>query len=321
MDSVDKPVNGLSPRVTNRPDGGLDIPHAGNHPREEPSSATQRDNEAGPNGRGLASGPSATGEQSTDPAAGAAAWPRSIGRARGGSAQGERGQAERGQKWNGRSSGTRSRAGGQSSNGRSSYGRAAANRGAADQPTSQRQPTDQPAEQPPTGPTSGRDLAHAALEAAKAKAKERGAPPNLRRGRITGGGGQNPRRRRWSGSGADARDPQPLGRLVSRLISDSGWQDTMTNARVFGQWARLVGEDVAEHAEPVALKDGELTVRASSTAWATQLRLLQGKLLAKIAAGVGHGVVKRMRIQGPTAPSWRKGPRHVPGRGPRDTYG
>jgi predicted nucleic acid-binding Zn ribbon protein len=36
---------------------------------------------------------------------------------------------------------------------------------------------------------------------------------------------------------------------------------------------------------------------------------------------VGNGVVKRMRIQGPAAPSWRKGPRHVSGRGPRDTYG
>ncbi len=166
---------------------------------------------------------------------------------------------------------------------------------------------------------TGRDLAHAALEAAKAKAKERGVPPGRRRPAV--GGGQNPRRRRWSGPGADPRDPQPLGRLVSRLVSDRGWNESVTTARVFAQWARLVGEDVAEHAQPVALKDGELTVRASSTAWATQLRLLQGKLLAKIAAGVGNGVVKRMRIQGPTAPSWRKGPRHVPGRGPRDTYG
>ncbi|MEU0530488.1 DciA family protein [Amycolatopsis tolypomycina] len=166
---------------------------------------------------------------------------------------------------------------------------------------------------------TGRDLAHAALEAAKAKAKERGVPPGRRRTAV--GGGQNPRRRRWSGPGADPRDPQPLGRLVSRLVSDRGWNESVTSARVFAQWARLVGEDVAEHAQPVALKDGELTVRASSTAWATQLRLLQGKLLAKIAAGVGNGVVKRMRIQGPTAPSWRKGPRHVPGRGPRDTYG
>jgi predicted nucleic acid-binding Zn ribbon protein len=48
---------------------------------------------------------------------------------------------------------------------------------------------------------------------------------------------------------------------------------------------------------------------------------LQGQLLTKIAAVVGHGVVKRMRIHGPTAPSWRKGYRHVSGRGPRDTYG
>ncbi|WP_410637720.1 DciA family protein [Amycolatopsis sp. lyj-346] len=168
-------------------------------------------------------------------------------------------------------------------------------------------------------PPTGRDLAHAALEAAKAKAKERGVPPGRRRPAV--GSGQHPRRRRWSGPGADARDPQPLGRLVSRLVKDRGWNESVTSARVFAQWARLVGEDVAEHAQPVALKDGELTVRASSTAWATQLRLLQGKLLAKIAAGVGNGVVKRMRIQGPTAPSWRKGPRHVPGRGPRDTYG
>lgn len=187
---------------------------------------------------------------------------------------------------------------------------------AAPKPTSG---TERDGDAGPNGAT-GRDLAHAALEAAKAKAKERGTSPGYRRPAI-GGGGQNPRRRRWSGPGADARDPQPLGRLVSRMITDRGWNESVTTARVFAQWARLVGEDVAEHAQPVALKDGELTVRASSTAWATQLRLLQGKLLHKIAAGVGNGVVKRMRIQGPTAPSWRKGPRHVPGRGPRDTYG
>lgn len=219
MDSVDKPVPGLSPRVTKRPDRPLDTPLKGVNPAGNATPSTQSENPTAPNGAAM----------------------------------------------------------------------------------------------------TGRDLAHAALEAAKAKAKERGVPPGQRR-RVASSG-QNPRRRRWSGPGADARDPQPLGRLVSRLVSDRGWNESVSGARVFAQWARLVGEDVAEHAQPVALKDGELTVRASSTAWATQLRLLQGKLLAKIAAGVGNGVVKRMRIQGPMAPSWRKGPRHVSGRGPRDTYG
>ncbi|WP_246127858.1 DciA family protein [Amycolatopsis rhizosphaerae] len=170
-------------------------------------------------------------------------------------------------------------------------------------------------------PLSGRDLARSALAAARAKAQARGAEPGVRKRAKATDFTQNPRRRRWSGSGADPRDPQPLGRLVSRLSAERGWGARLADGQVFGQWARLVGEEVAEHAQPVSLKDGELTVQTSSTAWATQLRLLQGQLLTKIADAVGHGVVKRMRIHGPTAPSWRKGARHIPGRGPRDTYG
>lgn len=167
----------------------------------------------------------------------------------------------------------------------------------------------------------GRDLARQALAAARAKAEARGVEPGRRKRVKASELNQNSRRRRWSGPGSDARDPQPLGRLMSRLAAERGWSEKLTDSKVFGQWAVLVGEEVAEHAQPVALKDGELTVRATSTAWATQLRLLQGQLLSRIAASVGHGVVKRMRIHGPTAPSWRRGPRHISGRGPRDTYG
>lgn len=128
-------------------------------------------------------------------------------------------------------------------------------------------------------------------------------------------------RRRWSSAGADDRDPQPLGKVAKRIAKERGWNDKLADGTVFGRWAELVGPNVAQHAQPESLKDGELTVRAESTAWATQLRLLQRQLVAKIAAGVGDGVVKRIRIAGPTRPSWRHGPRHVRGRGPRDTYG
>ncbi|MEU5691099.1 DciA family protein [Actinosynnema sp. NPDC020468] len=164
----------------------------------------------------------------------------------------------------------------------------------------------------------GSDIARAALEAARASAKERGAK-TVRKG--VRGAGTRRRRRTWSGPGPDDRDPQPLGRVASRIAKDRGWVERLSGGQVFGRWAELVGEDVAEHAQPIAFSDGELTVQADSTAWATQLRLLQRELLKRIAAGVGHGVVKKLKVQGPAAPSWRYGPRHVPGRGPRDTYG
>ncbi|WP_317492567.1 DciA family protein [Haloechinothrix sp. LS1_15] len=170
---------------------------------------------------------------------------------------------------------------------------------------------------------SGRDLAREALRDAQQRARARGTRPGQRRSEQQGtpGADRSRARRRWSAAGTDDRDPQPLGKLAARVAKQRGWHNRLASGRVFGQWESLVGAEVAEHAKPVALKDGELTVQAGSTAWATQLRLLQKQLLAKIAAGVGDGVVKRMRIQGPTKPSWRYGPRHIPGRGPRDTYG
>jgi predicted nucleic acid-binding Zn ribbon protein len=170
----------------------------------------------------------------------------------------------------------------------------------------------------PRGADLARDALRAAQEAAAAKGRR---PTDPVRGAWRRSGGQPRRRRRWSSSGPDERDPQPLGRLASRMMVDRGWQDRLTSASVFGRWAELVGEDVAEHATPLSLRDGELTVAASSTAWATQLRLLQRQLLGQIAAGLGPNVVRKLKVQGPTAPSWRKGPRHAPGRGPRDTYG
>ncbi|MGH3628077.1 MAG: DciA family protein [Sciscionella sp.] len=174
------------------------------------------------------------------------------------------------------------------------------------------------------GTTRGSDLARQALRAAQQSARSRGVTPSAPRGgaRRAGYGGPNRRmRRRWSGTGPDDRDPQPLGRLAARLSVERGWSAALAGGSVFARWSELVGAEVAEHATPISLRGGELQVRAESTAWATQLRLLQRQLLAKIAAALGPQVVRRLRISGPAAPSWRYGPRHVSGRGPRDTYG
>jgi predicted nucleic acid-binding Zn ribbon protein len=142
-----------------------------------------------------------------------------------------------------------------------------------------------------------------------------------RAGASRGGGRRTSRPRGYSGPGPDARDPQLLGSVLAKLVKTRGWQRPAAEGAVFGAWERVVGADVAAHCRPVKLVDGELTVEAESTAWATQLRLLTKKLLGQIAAEVGPNVVTRMRIHGPAAPSWSRGPRRVAGRGPRDTYG
>ncbi|MDV8000106.1 DciA family protein [Rhodococcus sp. IEGM 1408] len=173
---------------------------------------------------------------------------------------------------------------------------------------------------PSDKPQRGYDVARQALEEARTRARAEGK--QVGRGR-TGpvGAGKRLRKRGWTGSGADPWDPQPLGRLVGQVAKKRGWDDKVTTGRLFAEWDRIVGEDVSAHATPERLEEGILYVRASSTAWATQLRLVAADILRKIAAAMGPGHVRRLKIEGPEKPSWRMGPLHVSGRGPRDTYG
>ncbi len=165
---------------------------------------------------------------------------------------------------------------------------------------------------------TGPNLARAVLDAAKANRQAR-----TQQGRRRSGSGdpRRYRRRGYTGPGPDPRDPQPFGSLVAKLVRDRGWQQPAAEATVFGDWERVVGTDIAAHCRPVNLVEGELTIEAESTAWATQLRMLSGKILAKIGQEVRASPVRRLRIHGPAAPSWRHGPLRVRGPGPGDTYG
>lgn len=179
-------------------------------------------------------------------------------------------------------------------------------------------------------PRAGIDVARQALAAARAEARRRG----LRASSMPKGGASyddstSGRRRSWrrpvdeirSGPRPDDRDPQAFSRSVERLVSDRGWEVDAAVGSLLGRWDHVVGPEIAAHATPEGLEDGVLTVRASSTAWATQLRQLAPALRTRIDAELGRGICTSIRVLGPSAPSWRRGPLSVRGRGPRDTYG
>ncbi len=167
----------------------------------------------------------------------------------------------------------------------------------------------------------GDDVARALLARAKAAGKPGGrrtqrssrSRPWRRDGRSSGSG--------WSGPGGDERDPQAIGAAVDRLAGEHGWDENLAVHGVVARWDDLVGPEIAAHVQPESYADNVLTVRADSTAWATQVRLMANQLVAKLNREIGDGMVVRVAVLGPQAPKWRKGPRSVPGRGPRDTYG
>lgn len=112
-----------------------------------------------------------------------------------------------------------------------------------------------------------------------------------------------------------------LGDVLNVEFHKRGWDRDLAQGWVHAHWEELVGENIAAHTHIEMIKDTTVFISCDSTAWATNLRMMQRQILSTIAKKVGPNIVKELKIFGPRPPSWRKGPLHVKGRGPRDTYG
>ncbi|MHA7275843.1 DUF721 domain-containing protein [Arthrobacter sp. HLT1-21] len=130
-----------------------------------------------------------------------------------------------------------------------------------------------------------------------------------------------PKRRQTGAITYSGRDPEGVGNVFNRLLSERGWKSPVAVGAVLARWDELVGQEIAVHCRPESFDGNTVLVRCDSTAWATQLRLISPMLIQKFDTELGSGVVTRISVLGPASPNWRKGGRTVKGRGPRDTYG
>lgn len=117
------------------------------------------------------------------------------------------------------------------------------------------------------------------------------------------------------------RDPVAAGDALDHLMRAFAWTEPLEQASLIQQWPTIAGPGIASHATALHVDDGALVIQCDSTAWATQLRALRGEFVTRIQESFPKAGVTSIRVLAPGAPSWKRGPRSVPGRGPRDTYG
>lgn len=176
------------------------------------------------------------------------------------------------------------------------------------EPSEPTEPPDAPRHDP-----EGLDLARIVAEGVRRGHDTSPLPPPKQR---------KPRKTRPDKPRSSDRDPKLLGEAIDDLVTDRGWSTEVTVHAMLGRWPALVGPQNADHSVPEAFRDGVLTIRADSTAWATNLRFIAPQIVAILNDKLGDGTVTRVQIVGPDAPSWKHGRRSVrDGRGPRDTYG
>ena len=99
--------------------------------------------------------------------------------------------------------------------------------------------------------------------------------------------------------GADGprRDPRKVGDSLDDLLRHLGSSRSETLATVFGNWSEVVGDRVAAHTEPVAVRQGALVIVADDPAWASELRWQSARICERARAVLEDDSIERITVR------------------------
>jgi predicted nucleic acid-binding Zn ribbon protein len=89
--------------------------------------------------------------------------------------------------------------------------------------------------------------------------------------------------------------PRPLSAALGAFTAELAPATAL--ARVQSCWERAVGPAVAGAAQPVAERDGVLTVACTASVWAQELELMAGELVARLNRALGCEQVRELRCR------------------------
>ena len=88
--------------------------------------------------------------------------------------------------------------------------------------------------------------------------------------------------------------PRPLAVALERVTA--GLEPPTVLARVQACWAEAVGDVVSAEAEPVAEREGVVTVSCGSSVWAEELKMLGPELRERVNSALGERAVGELRF-------------------------
>ena len=88
--------------------------------------------------------------------------------------------------------------------------------------------------------------------------------------------------------------PRPIGHALD-VLADTLAPPTLL-AAIQRAWPRAAGE-FAAHAQPVAERDGVVTVACSAAVWASELDLMSELVVHRLNEALGRPAVRRLRTR------------------------
>lgn len=86
-----------------------------------------------------------------------------------------------------------------------------------------------------------------------------------------------------------------MSKLIPGVMKGLGLEQRLQQSQVFFLWPNLVGADIAQHAQPVSLRNGMLIVAVDHPIWLQELsRYHKSFIVQKVQAMVGKKAVRNI---------------------------
>ena len=90
------------------------------------------------------------------------------------------------------------------------------------------------------------------------------------------------------------RAPRPAADAIRDVLAETAPRTLL--AEVQTAWPGACGEAIAAEASPVSEREGVITVACRSSTWASELDLMQARLVERLNAAVTAGAVRGLRF-------------------------
>lgn len=84
---------------------------------------------------------------------------------------------------------------------------------------------------------------------------------------------------------------------MSALLRGTPGEKRIKEGGIWEVWDEAVGSGIAIHAQPIAFRDGTLTLSVDSAPWMQQLTYLKRDLIAKVNERLGEEMVKEIYMK------------------------
>ena len=105
--------------------------------------------------------------------------------------------------------------------------------------------------------------------------------------------------------------PKPIRSILESALRGLEIDAHLKSYSIWGAWKEIVGESVALHAQPHAIRNRILFIHVSHPTWVQQLQFLKSALIDKINTFLGEPLIRDIRfhlgkIESGTSPRQRK---------------